>query len=170
MRPYSAPTAAKVYSLTFGNFAGGFAWCGPAVVVWHPLACTFTGFRDRLIATAGAVLRVPSAIPRLGKTEFSGSCGTAEYLGVVRRIYTVQAARLHKSAVVFIVVATGLRPSRRSRAEGAQADNYRKRDEMLLSTHSNLPSVSLMTSSELNMGRLLESKRGMMADGIEVAG
>jgi hypothetical protein len=129
--------SAARYSLTFGNFARGFAQCG-LVVAWPSLACAFAGFRDRLIATAGAVLRMPNAIPRLGKAVFSGNGGIGEYLGVVGRIDTDQAARLHIPTFIFVVVAADLRPSRRSRPENAQPDGYRKRGDMLLSVHGNL--------------------------------
>jgi hypothetical protein len=134
-------------SLTFGNFAGRFVCCGPAVVVWGSWGGAFIDFRGRLIATAGAV-RVPSAIPRLRKTVFPGNRGIGEYLGVEGRINTVQAARLHISALVFVVVAAGLRPSRRSRTECAQADGCRQRDERRLYAHGRLPSVSLMIPAE----------------------
>jgi hypothetical protein len=112
--------------VAFGNFVGsGFAAVVPT------LTCAFTAVHGRLIATAGAA-HVPSAIRRLDKTEFPRGCRIAEYLRVVGRINTVQAARPHIPALVFVVV---LRPSRRSRTKNAQADGYRKRDEMLLSAH-----------------------------------
>jgi hypothetical protein len=61
---------------------------------------------------------VPSAIPRPDETEnCSGEGGIAENAGMINRIDSVQAARLHKPAALARVVAAG-RPS-----SGRDAEN-----------------------------------------------
>jgi hypothetical protein len=71
---------------------------------------------------------VPSAIPRLDETIFSGDSGIAKDLGVINRVNSVQAARPH--------VSTGVPATlRQSRGSGAENAQNCKRDESHLSTH-----------------------------------
>jgi hypothetical protein len=74
-------------------------------------------------------LYVPSAIPRLDETKFSGGGGIAKDLEVINRVNSVQAARPHVSAGV----RAAFRQNRRGGAENAGSDC--KCDENHLSTH-----------------------------------
>ena len=74
-------------------------------------------------------LYMPSAIPRLHETKFSGGGGVAKDLGVISRVNSVQAARPHVSTGVRVA----FRQNRRSGAENAGGDC--KCDESHLSTH-----------------------------------
>jgi hypothetical protein len=88
----------------------------------------------RSVVQVAVGFHVPASVPRLDETENRpGKGGIAEYVGVIDRIDTVEAARLHKSAAVMAAIEK--RPSRGAGGEHAQGGGGGKHDESLASTH-----------------------------------
>jgi hypothetical protein len=78
---------------------------------------------------------MPSAVPCLDESiNCSGEGGIAKNAGMINRIDSVQAARLHKPAALARVFAAG-RPSSGRDAENSWGGDDSKRDESHLSTH-----------------------------------
>ena len=103
---------------------------------------------------------VPSAVPRPDETEnCSGEGGIAENAGMINRIDSVQAARLHKPAALARVVAAG-RPSSGRDAENSWGGDDSKRDESHLSTHGGFLPFPDVTRWE-SMARLPTGKGGL---------